>query len=204
MLSEEPFGPIAPILRFADLDEALARANALPYGLAAYAFTHRADVAARLTRGLEAGILSINHVGGSVPQAPSGGFKESGHGREGGSGGPRRLPGDQADLPQAGHLMRWCRFREHGEARYGQVEDDEVAGRRRRPFGDHRSHGAALLARDRQWLPPVVPPTFYAVGMNYLSHVREAATRGVEVAVPARPEVGYRANNALTGHRVRS
>ncbi|MFT4084100.1 MAG: NAD-dependent succinate-semialdehyde dehydrogenase [Nocardioides sp.] len=84
VLREEPFGPIAPILRYADLDEALAQANSLPYGLAAYCFTHRADLAARLTRELEAGILSVNHVGGSVPQAPSGGFKESGHGREGG------------------------------------------------------------------------------------------------------------------------
>jgi succinate-semialdehyde dehydrogenase/glutarate-semialdehyde dehydrogenase len=87
VLSEEPFGPIAPILRFNDVDDALARANSLPYGLAAYAFTHRADLADMLSRGFEAGILSINHVGGSIPQAPSGGFKQSGHGREGGSEG---------------------------------------------------------------------------------------------------------------------
>ena len=87
VLHEEPFGPVAPILRFTDLDEALERANALPYGLAAYGFTDRAATADRLVRGLEAGILSINHTGGSVPQAPSGGFKESGHGREGGAEG---------------------------------------------------------------------------------------------------------------------
>ncbi|MBL7497554.1 NAD-dependent succinate-semialdehyde dehydrogenase [Frankia sp. CNm7] len=87
ILREEPFGPLAPILPFSDLDEAISRANALPYGLAAYGFTHRADLAARLARAFEAGILSINHVGGSVPQAPSGGVKESGHGREGGSEG---------------------------------------------------------------------------------------------------------------------
>ena len=87
LLAEEPFGPVAPILRFTDLDEVIERANALPYGLAAYGFTHRAETADRLVRGLEAGILSINHTGGSVPQAPSGGFKESGHGREGGAEG---------------------------------------------------------------------------------------------------------------------
>lgn len=87
VLSQEPFGPVAPILRFADLDEAIDRANALPYGLAAYGFTTRSDIAAKLVDGFEAGILSINHVGGSVPQAPSGGFKESGYGREGGSEG---------------------------------------------------------------------------------------------------------------------
>ena len=87
MLHEEPFGPVAPVLRFADLDEAMERANALPFGLAAYGFTDRADTADKLVRGFEAGILSINHTSGSVPQAPSGGFKESGHGREGGAEG---------------------------------------------------------------------------------------------------------------------
>ncbi|KAA9158711.1 NAD-dependent succinate-semialdehyde dehydrogenase [Amycolatopsis acidicola] len=85
LLSEEPFGPLAPILPFEELDEVIERANALPYGLAAYGFTHRADHADALVRGFEAGILSINHTGGSVPQAPSGGWKESGYGREGGS-----------------------------------------------------------------------------------------------------------------------
>lgn len=84
ILHEEPFGPVVPIMSYTDLDDALAEANSLPYGLAAYAFTHRTDVADRLVRGFEAGILSINHVGGSVANAPSGGFKESGHGREGG------------------------------------------------------------------------------------------------------------------------
>jgi acyl-CoA reductase-like NAD-dependent aldehyde dehydrogenase len=87
LLHEEPFGPVAPILPFSDLDSALAEANSLPYGLAAYGFTRSADYADRLTRGFEAGILSINHCGGSVPIAPSGGFKESGYGREGGSEG---------------------------------------------------------------------------------------------------------------------
>ncbi|MDN3359077.1 NAD-dependent succinate-semialdehyde dehydrogenase [Actinomadura sp. DC4] len=90
ILHEEPFGPVAPIMPFTDLDEALAIANALPYGLAAYGFTRSADVADRLVHEFEAGILSINHVGGSVPQAPSGGVKESGYGRE---GGPEGLDG---------------------------------------------------------------------------------------------------------------
>ncbi|WP_051452052.1 NAD-dependent succinate-semialdehyde dehydrogenase [Actinospica robiniae] len=87
LLQEEPFGPVAPIIAFTDLDDALQRANALPYGLAAYGFTDSAAVADKLVHGFEAGILSINHCGGSVPQAPSGGFKESGHGREGGAEG---------------------------------------------------------------------------------------------------------------------
>jgi succinate-semialdehyde dehydrogenase/glutarate-semialdehyde dehydrogenase len=84
VLREEPFGPIAPIVPFTGLDDALAVANALPYGLAAYGFTRSAATAERLSDGLEAGILSLNHCGGSVHEAPSGGVKDSGYGREGG------------------------------------------------------------------------------------------------------------------------
>ena len=87
VMQVEPFGPVAPIAPFADLDDAIDRANALPYGLAAYGFTRSSAIAAELTRRLEAGILSINHAGGSVPEAPSGGVKESGYGREGGHEG---------------------------------------------------------------------------------------------------------------------
>jgi succinate-semialdehyde dehydrogenase/glutarate-semialdehyde dehydrogenase len=87
LLHEEPFGPLAPIIGFGDLDEALGAANSLPYGLAAYGFTDSAATAEKLIAGFEAGILSINHCGGSVPQAPSGGVKDSGYGREGGTEG---------------------------------------------------------------------------------------------------------------------
>ncbi|GJF31395.1 NAD-dependent succinate-semialdehyde dehydrogenase [Kitasatospora sp. NE20-6] len=87
LMTDEPFGPIAPIVPFADLDEALRIANALPYGLAAYGFTRSTATAERLTREFEAGILSINHCGGSVHEAPSGGVKSSGYGREGGPEG---------------------------------------------------------------------------------------------------------------------
>ena len=55
---------------FDDLDEALEVANSLPFGLAAYAYTDSAATAEKLIAGYEAGILSINHCGGSVPQAP--------------------------------------------------------------------------------------------------------------------------------------
>ncbi|MFI8945982.1 NAD-dependent succinate-semialdehyde dehydrogenase [Streptomyces sp. NPDC053750] len=84
LMSEEPFGPLAPLVPFRDLDEALTTANALPYGLAAYGFTDSAATAERLSAELQAGILSINHCGGSVHEAPSGGVKDSGYGREGG------------------------------------------------------------------------------------------------------------------------
>jgi succinate-semialdehyde dehydrogenase/glutarate-semialdehyde dehydrogenase len=90
ILHEEPFGPVAPVAAFDDLDEALEIANSLPFGLAAYGYTDSAATAEKLIAGYEAGILSINHCGGSLPQAPSGGFKESGYGRE---GGPEGLAG---------------------------------------------------------------------------------------------------------------
>ena len=90
ILHEEPFGPLAPVLGFDDVDEALELANSLPYGLAAYGFTDSAATAEKLIAGFEAGILSINHCGGSVPNAPSGGVKESGYGKE---GGPEGLSG---------------------------------------------------------------------------------------------------------------
>jgi succinate-semialdehyde dehydrogenase/glutarate-semialdehyde dehydrogenase len=90
LLREEPFGPVAPIAAFDDLDEALSIANALPFGLAAYGYTDSAAIAEKLIAGFEAGILSVNHCGGSMPQAPSGGVKESGYGKE---GGPEGLAG---------------------------------------------------------------------------------------------------------------
>jgi len=85
VLHEEPFGPLAPIQPFDEIEEALEKANALPFGLAAYGFTESAATAEYLKDRLEAGILSINHTGGSVSEAPSGGVKESGYGREGGA-----------------------------------------------------------------------------------------------------------------------
>ena len=81
---QEPFGPIALLDVFDQLDEALARANALPYGLAAYAFTNELGTAHRLSTGLQAGMVGINHFGVSQPEAPFGGMKESGVGAESG------------------------------------------------------------------------------------------------------------------------
>jgi len=84
---EEPFGPLALINPVKTLDEALAKANALPFGLAAYAFTHSARNADHLAEGIEAGNFSINTLEASVAETPFGGVKESGFGREGGAEG---------------------------------------------------------------------------------------------------------------------
>jgi succinate-semialdehyde dehydrogenase/glutarate-semialdehyde dehydrogenase len=86
-MREEPFGPLALINPVASLDDAIAKANALPYGLAAYAFTRSARNADRLAEGVEAGNLSINHFVASIAETPFGGVKDSGYGREGGTEG---------------------------------------------------------------------------------------------------------------------
>jgi len=72
---------------FSDLDAAIAQANSLPFGLAAYAFTESSKLAAQLADRLDCGLLSINHPMGGVPEAPFGGVKQSGYGREGGAEG---------------------------------------------------------------------------------------------------------------------
>jgi len=84
-MNEEPFGPIALVNRFHDVDEAIAEANRLPYGLASYAFTRSTRTATALTQQVEAGLLSINHIGFARPELPFGGIKESGYGNEGGT-----------------------------------------------------------------------------------------------------------------------
>jgi succinate-semialdehyde dehydrogenase / glutarate-semialdehyde dehydrogenase len=86
-MQEEPFGPLALINPFDELDDAIAKANALPFGLAAYAFTHSARNADRMAEDVEAGNLSINTLEASVAETPFGGVKESGFGREGGAEG---------------------------------------------------------------------------------------------------------------------
>ena len=87
IMQEEPFGPVAVINSFASLDQAIAEANSVPYGLAGYAFTNRANYIDRLTDEVEVGNLSINTLEASMPETPFGGVKSSGYGREGGMEG---------------------------------------------------------------------------------------------------------------------
>ena len=84
LMTEEPFGPVAGILRFKTVDEVLQRANSLPFGLAAYAFTGSNRNAHALSTGLEAGMVTINHLGLALAETPFGGIKDSGIGSEGG------------------------------------------------------------------------------------------------------------------------
>ncbi|MDP4163208.1 MAG: NAD-dependent succinate-semialdehyde dehydrogenase [Bacillota bacterium] len=83
-MNEETFGPLAPITTFKTIDEAIQRANNSPYGLAAYVFTENISEAMHVADSLEYGIVGINDGAPSTAQAPFGGYKESGLGREGG------------------------------------------------------------------------------------------------------------------------
>jgi succinate-semialdehyde dehydrogenase/glutarate-semialdehyde dehydrogenase len=84
IMSEEPFGPVAIINSYDDLDGVIREANGLPYGLAAYVFSNSDPLLARLVRDIEAGAIGINSFGVSLPEAPFGGVKSSGYGTEGG------------------------------------------------------------------------------------------------------------------------
>ena len=87
IMTEEPFGPIAVMLRFKETDDVLDRANKLPFGLASYAFTKDAKVATKVADALESGMVTINHFGIALPETPFGGVKDSGFGHEGGTEG---------------------------------------------------------------------------------------------------------------------
>ncbi|MED1418611.1 NAD-dependent succinate-semialdehyde dehydrogenase [Bacillus smithii] len=86
-MNEETFGPLAPITTFQSIEEVIQRANHTPYGLAAYVFTENISKAIQITEQLEYGIVGLNDGLPSVAQAPFGGFKQSGLGREGGHHG---------------------------------------------------------------------------------------------------------------------
>lgn len=82
--TEEIFGPVVPVFRFVSSEDAIAKANSLPYGLAAYAYTKSQETASALAHHLETGMLGINHTFIFTPETPFGGVKESGYGSEGG------------------------------------------------------------------------------------------------------------------------
>lgn len=84
IMNDEPFGPVAPMQRWSSVEEMVSKANGLPYGLAAYAFTKSNQRAAEIADALESGMVGVNHLAISLPETPFGGVKESGYGKEGG------------------------------------------------------------------------------------------------------------------------
>lgn len=84
LMTQEPFGPVAPVVPFSDVDEVIRRANSLPFGLSSYVFTNSLQTATKVSNALEAGMVNINHFGSALPETPFGGIKDSGIGSEGG------------------------------------------------------------------------------------------------------------------------
>lgn len=87
IMNEEPFGPVAIMTPFKTFEEAIAKANRLPFGLAGYAYTRSAKTATAVSDALEVGMVSVNHHGLGLPENPFGGVKDSGYGHESGAEG---------------------------------------------------------------------------------------------------------------------
>jgi 2-keto-4-pentenoate hydratase/2-oxohepta-3-ene-1,7-dioic acid hydratase in catechol pathway len=93
--------------------------------------------------------------------------------------------------------MRWLRYSLAGATHYGIVNDNQTITKvNGDPFKGHEKTSTVLAMGDVQLLPPVIPGTFYSVGMNYTKHISAVGAR-----VPQKPDVGYRANNALIAHK---
>jgi len=85
IMNEEPFGPLVPILSFKDFDEVVERANNNDLGLASYIYTNNLEKAHRASESMETGTVCVNTAVVALPEAPFGGIKQTGYGREGGS-----------------------------------------------------------------------------------------------------------------------
>ncbi|HXR02298.1 MAG TPA: NAD-dependent succinate-semialdehyde dehydrogenase, partial [Pseudomonas sp.] len=85
IMNEEPFGPVALLVPFDTVEDAVKESNRVPFGLASYAFTRSMKTAHILSTRIEAGMLSINHQGIGLVEVPFGGVKDSGYGSEGGT-----------------------------------------------------------------------------------------------------------------------
>ena len=93
---------------------------------------------------------------------------------------------------------KWCRFQAGDKVSYGRIEDDSVVALDGAPWGQHSVTSTRHRLSSVKLLIPTVPSTFYCVGINYREHIiASARRRGVEPVFPEKPDIGYRANNAL-------
>jgi 2-keto-4-pentenoate hydratase/2-oxohepta-3-ene-1,7-dioic acid hydratase in catechol pathway len=97
--------------------------------------------------------------------------------------------------------MRWARFEKGGKTSYGIVEGTEIEAVEGDLFASPRRTGERYPLSSVKLLYPFEPKTFYAAGLNYVDHIKEqAAMHGREPNIPEKPDIGYRANNALIAH----
>jgi 2-keto-4-pentenoate hydratase/2-oxohepta-3-ene-1,7-dioic acid hydratase in catechol pathway len=97
--------------------------------------------------------------------------------------------------------MKWCRYSYRGETSFGLIEGDSVRKVEGTPWGEHTIAAQGVPLASVTLELPVIPSTFFCVGVNYRDHVdRMAAKRGTKPSYPLRPDIGYRANNALIAH----
>ena len=97
--------------------------------------------------------------------------------------------------------MRWVRYEADGEVVYGILEGNDIAEVSGTPFESHKPTGKTRALDAVKLLVPVVPPTFYAAGINYMDHIiDQAKLTGTEPKVPKKADIGYRAVNALVAH----
>ena len=97
--------------------------------------------------------------------------------------------------------MKWCRFQSGDSVLYGYIENGKVVGVTCSPFMDYKKTTNVYPLKNVNLLVPVIPPTFYAAGLNYREHVAAIAKeRGEEPKFPSQADIGYRANNALIAH----
>ena len=96
--------------------------------------------------------------------------------------------------------MKWCRVEVDGRPAFGIVEEDEVALVDAPPYERHTRTGRRLPLASAKLLPPVVPPNFYAAGINFRDHIEWANQRlGTSLKPPTQADIGYRSANALVG-----
>lgn len=116
--------------------------------------------------------------------------------------GPVRETGALSNLPDATKGEVWIRVAEpgSGNAVFGRLAGDAVILVDGTPFGEWRENGRRVTVTDARILAPVAPSTFYACGINYVGHAEACSAefdRPLESFLPARPEVGYRAQSAI-------
>ena len=98
--------------------------------------------------------------------------------------------------------MKWARYISDGKTFYGIIENQKITEVRGSPFEGYTMTNIDHEISDIKLLPPVIPPTFYAAGINYEQHIRETAELlKRDPVLPEKADIGYRAPNAIIAHK---